>query len=124
MSLSISYEIYSYRNGDWMLDSVHEDKQLSIHQANLLFDSLQHTHIKVIEERYDEATDDATSKEVFIKKPKPPKPDEETMKVKPVTKKKKAARSLDSMIAKVILGVVGGALGLIFLMAFLIITYE
>ncbi len=122
MSLTVSYEIYSYKNRNWMLDSVHEDKQSSIHQANLLFDSLQHTHIKVIEERYDEATDNATSKEVFIKKTKPPKPDEEKKKVKPGTKKKKAARS-DSMIIKAILSVVAGTLGLIFLMAFLITTY-
>ena len=119
MSLAVSYEIYSYKKGGWMLDSVHEDKQLSIHQANLLFDSFHHTDIKVIEERYDEATNYATSKEVFIKKTKPPRPDEEKKKVNPGTKKKKVARSLDNILIGS-----GGALGLIFLMAFLILTFE
>jgi hypothetical protein len=68
MAPIVTFEIYSYRNGNWTLDSVHDDKQLAIHQARLLLDGRHHNAIKDMEESYDEATDKSMSKVVFSKK--------------------------------------------------------
>ena len=35
----ISFEILTYKNGSWMVDSVHENKQAATHQALLLLDA-------------------------------------------------------------------------------------
>ncbi|MEE9544010.1 MAG: hypothetical protein V3V55_00235 [Rhodospirillales bacterium] len=79
MGSHISYEIYSYKSGNWVIDSVHDDKAMALHQAKLLIGSPHHIGIRVIEESYDEASDKTVSKVIFKKqktgtrKPKPPK---------------------------------------------------
>ena len=138
MAPSVSYEIYTYRNGNWTVDSVHDDKQLAIHQARLLLDSRHHMAIRVMEESYDEATDKSTTKVVFTKKKsdeqpkstyKKPEDKKKKGKAKPDAKAKKkkktAARSSGShTLIKVTLSVGGIALGLISLLTFMILTFE
>ena len=139
MARNISYEIYSYRNGNWSVDSVHDDKQLAIHQARLLLESRHHNAIKVMEESYDEGTDEATSKVVFSKKKSdaPPKstykkPGDKEKKgkgaepdAKKKKKKKKPSRSTGSnTVIKLTLSVGGIALGLISLLTFMILAFE
>ncbi|MCH7486415.1 MAG: hypothetical protein IIC04_05445 [Proteobacteria bacterium] len=133
MAPIVTYEIYSFRNGNWMVDSVHDDKQLAIHQARLLLDSRHHMAIRVVEESYDEATDRASSKVVFSKKKsdEPPKstykkPEEKKEKAKPDTKKKKKkkASSGSNTVIKFTLSLGGIALGLISLLTFMILAFE
>ena len=68
MAPTVSYELYSYRNGNWMVDFIHDDKQLAIHQAHLLLNGRHHNAVRVMEESYDEATDCTKSKVVFSRK--------------------------------------------------------
>ena len=65
MAKSVSFEIYSFKNGDWMLDSVHDDKNMAIHQGRMLIASPHHMAIRVIEESYDDATDNSMSKIIY-----------------------------------------------------------
>lgn len=139
MALIVTFEIYTFRNGNWTVDSVHDDKNLAIHQARLLLDGRHHMAIKVMEETYDEAADKSMSKVVFSKKksddaPKSTykKPEDKGKKKKGKSgakgkkkkKKKKAASSGSNTLIKFTLSLGGIALGLISLLTFMILTFE
>ena len=135
MAPIVTFEIYSFKNGNWSVDSVYDDKQLAIHQARLLLESRHHMAIKVMEESYDEATDKSMSKVVFSKKKsdEPPKstykkPEDEGKKAKSGSKKKKkkkkAASSGSNTLIKFTLSLGSIALGLISLLTFMILTFE
>ena len=65
MAITVSFEIYTFKNGDWMLDSVHDDKNMAIHQGRMLIASPHHMAIRVIEESYDDAADRSFSKIIY-----------------------------------------------------------
>jgi len=65
MSKTTTFEIYSFKNGDWMIDSVHDDKQMALHQARMLIESPHHMAIRVLQEIYDDETDKSMSLVVF-----------------------------------------------------------
>lgn len=129
MARTVSYEIYSFKNGNWMLDSVHDDKNMAIHQARMLIASPHHMAIRVIEESYDEATDNTMSKIVYKEKKGG---DDEKPKVKTTRKKsparkgkrkkkKKRGKSRNLMI--LILSICGIGLGLLALLAIMIANF-
>jgi len=133
MAPTVSYEIYSFKNGSWTFDSVHNDKEQAINLARSLLESRHHLSVKVTKETYDDATDNSTSQVVFTKRKgdKPPKstvkkPEEEKEKAEPDTKKKEEpARSSGShTLIKITLSVGGIALGLISLLTFMMLTFE
>ena len=119
-----------------MVDSVHDDKKLAIHQARLLLDGRHHNAVRVMEESYDEATDRAMSKVVFSKKKSDEAPkstykktEEEEKKAKPDAKKKKKkkkkkASSGSNTLLKITFSLGGIMLGLISLLFFAILAYE
>ena len=137
MAKTVSFEILTYKGGNWMVDSVHDDKQLAIHQAHLLLDGRHHNAIRVMEESFDDATEEVSSKVVFSKKKsdKPPKstykkPEDEEKKGtangkrKKKKKKKKAASSGSNTLIKFTLSLGGISLGLISLLTFMILAFE
>ena len=135
MAPSVSFEILTYKNGNWMVDSVHDDKTSAVHQARLLLDGRHHNAVRVMEESYDEATDKAMSKVVFSKKksdeaPKSTykKPEKEEKKAKPdgkkKKKKKKKASSGSNTFLKITFSLGGIMLGLISLLFFMILSFE
>ena len=135
MATTVSFEILTFKNGNWMVDSVHDDKNLATHQARLLLDGRHHNAVRVMEETYDDATDKATSKVVFSKKKsdQPPKSTyekpEEEKKAKPGAKKKKKkkkkkASSGSNTFLKITCSLGGIALGLISLLFFMILSFE
>lgn len=65
MAKTVSYEIHSYRNGNWNIVGVQENKAEAIHQARQLLASKTQQGVKVIEEKYDDETDKNTSAVVF-----------------------------------------------------------
>jgi len=65
MSKTTTFEIYSFKNGDWMIDSVHDDKQMALHQARMLLESPHHMAVRVLQEVYDDETDKSMSSVVF-----------------------------------------------------------
>jgi len=48
-----------------MLDSVHDDKNMAVHQGRMLISSPHHMAIRVVEESYDDVTDKSQSKIVY-----------------------------------------------------------
>ena len=113
-----------------MVDSVHDDKKLAIHQARLLLDGRHHNAVRVMEESYDEATNRAMSKVVFSKKKSDEAPkstykktEEEEKKTKPDAKKKKASSGSNTLL-KITFSLGGIMLGLISLLFFAILAYE
>ena len=89
MSKTTTFEIYSFKNGDWMIDSVHDDKQMALHQARMLLESPHHMAIRVLQEVYDDEIDKSMSSVVF----KQQQGDEKRKKTSPPAKKKKSKKS-------------------------------
>ncbi|MCW9040588.1 MAG: hypothetical protein OQJ76_08845 [Rhodospirillales bacterium] len=68
MSRSVSYEVQSYRDGKWMIDSVYDEKEMAMYVARDLLDSPRHKMVQVLEEAYDESSGEFISKVVFTRK--------------------------------------------------------
>ncbi len=129
MARTVSYEIYSFKNGNWMLDSVHDDKNMAIHQGRMLIASPHHMAIRVIEESYDEATDNTISKIIYKEqkggadeKPKN-KPARKKTSIRKGRRKKKKKGGASKSLMILILSVGGIGLGLLALLALLIAKF-
>ncbi|MCW8862651.1 MAG: hypothetical protein OQK07_09545 [Rhodospirillales bacterium] len=68
MSRSVSYEVQSYRDGKWMIDSVYDEKEMAMYVARDLLDSPRHKMVQVLEEAYDESSGEFISKVIFSRK--------------------------------------------------------
>jgi len=131
MAISVSFEIYSFKNGDWMLDSVHDDKNMAIHQGRMLIASPHHMAIRVIEESYDDAADRSFSKIIYKdqKGKEEQKPKKQVSKDKkggggaPVRKKKKKKNDFSKNLIIMVVSVGGIGLGLLALVAVLIAKF-
>ncbi len=53
MAATVSYEVYSLREGHWNLDSVYDDRSLALDEARSLFQRRYEKGVKVIKEDYD-----------------------------------------------------------------------
>ncbi|MBL6932548.1 MAG: hypothetical protein ISR45_06320 [Rhodospirillales bacterium] len=124
MAKSVSFEIYSFKNGDWMLDSVHDDKNMAIHQGRMLIASPHHMAIRVVEESYDDVTDNSMTKIVY--KEQKGGEDEKPKKVvkkatnSPSKKRKKKKKKKGKSLLVIVLSLGGISLGLLALLALLI----
>ncbi|MBL6934408.1 MAG: hypothetical protein ISR48_03260 [Alphaproteobacteria bacterium] len=78
----MSFEVQTYRNGNWDITKVLEDKNSAIAEAQKMLEGKIHFSVKVVEEVHDEATDQYRSKVVF-RKEKKVKSKEEKKKAKP-----------------------------------------
>jgi len=130
MAISVSFEIYSFKNGDWMLDSVHDDKNMAIHQGRMLIASPHHMAIRVIEESYDDAADRSFSKIIYKdqkgkdeQKPKKQAPKDKKSGGAPVKKKKKKKDDFSKNLIIMVISVGGIGLGLLALVAVLIAKF-
>ena len=56
MATTVSYELYSLREGHWSLDSVYDDRGLALHEARHLFKRRREKGVKVVKENYDDKT--------------------------------------------------------------------
>ncbi len=133
MPVNISYEIYSFKNGDWMLDSVHDDKNMAIHQGRMLIASPHHMAIRVVEESYNDTSDQSVSR-IIYKEQKGG--DEEKPKKRPVKKKKgssglagkkrkkkKKKKDKSKTLIMLVLSLGGIGLGLLALVAVMLAKY-
>lgn len=129
MARTVTFEIYSFKNGNWMLDSVHDDKNMAIHQGRMLIASPHHMAIRVIQETYDEASDNTISKIIYKEQKggddeKPKKMSvkkKEGGKRKKIKKKKKKGSSKSLMVLVISVGGIG--LGLLALLGILIAKF-
>lgn len=60
-----AYEIHTYREGVWKVDSVFDDRELALFEAKRVDDSSRYSGVKVVEEVYDEAHDRTTTRTLF-----------------------------------------------------------
>ena len=91
MAKTVSYEIHSYRGGNWTIVGTHDNKAEAIHQARQLLAAKTQQGVKVIEEKYDDESDRTTSATVFTEI----KGAEKKLPAGVVKKKKKAKAASD-----------------------------
>jgi hypothetical protein len=70
MSATLSYELQYSRHGRWLLDSLHDDKEIAVHEARRLAQSVGGEPVRVIEERFDADTGETRSSIVFATRPR------------------------------------------------------
>lgn len=130
MANTISYEVYAFKGGGWVVDSVYDDRQQALHEARLLLGSRHLTGVQVIEEKFDDESGDTMTKIIFTErkgaangnkpKPRPKAPASRgvstTASKKEKPEKEKKGNDTVSYIIKLVLITGGGALALIALL--------
>ena len=57
-----AFEMHTFRESQWKVDSVFDDRELAIHEARKVDENGCYTGVRVIEENYDEASDLTTTR--------------------------------------------------------------
>ena len=60
-----AYEIHTYKDGKWKMDSVFDDRELAVFEAKKITEGSRYSGVKVIEENYDELTNLTTTRTLF-----------------------------------------------------------
>jgi cobalamin biosynthesis Mg chelatase CobN len=60
-----AFEIHIYQSGRWKIDSSFDDKNLAMHEARRMEESGRYSGIRVIEETFDEVTEQVSSRTIF-----------------------------------------------------------
>ena len=65
MSIMKAFEIHTYQSGKWRIDSVFDDRDLALLEAQLMDERGRYTGIRVIEEIYVESTPETKTRTIF-----------------------------------------------------------
>ncbi len=65
MATTVSYEVYSVREGHWYLDSVYDDRRLALDEARHLLKRRDQKGVKVVKENYDDETNRSIPTTIF-----------------------------------------------------------
>ncbi len=65
MAATVSFEVYSLREGHWNLDSVCDNKGMALDEARHLLKRRREKSVKVVKENYDDKTNKAISTTIF-----------------------------------------------------------
>ncbi|NKB22314.1 MAG: hypothetical protein GKS01_17645 [Alphaproteobacteria bacterium] len=60
-----AFEIHTFRGGKWKIDSVFDDKDLALFEARRMDQSSRYSGVRVIEEHYNETSDETVSRTIF-----------------------------------------------------------
>lgn len=60
-----AFEIHTYQDGKWKIDSVFDDRELALFEARRVDEGSRYSGVRVIEENYDEASDLTTTRTIF-----------------------------------------------------------
>jgi len=60
-----AYEIQTFQDGKWKIDSVFDDRDLALFEARRVDEGNRYAGVRVIEEVYDEASDLTTTRTIF-----------------------------------------------------------
>ncbi|MCB2102411.1 MAG: hypothetical protein KDE22_16155 [Rhodobacterales bacterium] len=63
--MSVSYELYTQKGGNWLIDSVYDAKDEAVQNARMVLESRFVLAVRIIEESYDDKTGETLSKIVF-----------------------------------------------------------
>ena len=59
------FEIHTFQDGKWKIDSVFDDRELALFEARRVDEGSRYSGVRVIEEKYDEASDLTTTRTIF-----------------------------------------------------------
>lgn len=65
MSNMKAFEIHTYQSGKWKIDSVFDDRDLAMFEAQRMEESGRYTGIRVVEEVYVEATQETKTRTIY-----------------------------------------------------------
>lgn len=65
MSTMKAFEIHTYQSGKWKIDSVFDDRDLAMFEAQRMDESGRYTGIRVVEEIYVEATQETKTRTIY-----------------------------------------------------------
>lgn len=60
-----AFEIHTYQDGKWKIDSVFDDRELALFEARRVDQGSRYSGVRVVEENYDEGTALTTTKTIF-----------------------------------------------------------
>lgn len=60
-----AYEIQTFKEGAWKVDSIFDDRELAIFEAKKIDEGTRYAGVKVVEENYDEASNLTTTRTLF-----------------------------------------------------------
>lgn len=60
-----AFEIHTYQDGKWRIDSVFDDRELALFEARRVDEGSRYSGVRVIEENYDESSDLTTTRTIF-----------------------------------------------------------
>ena len=63
-----TFEIHTFRDAQWKVDSVFDDRELAVHEARKVDENGRYAGVRVIEENYDESSDHTTIRTIFLGK--------------------------------------------------------
>ena len=126
MAATVSYELYSLREGHWDLDSVYGDRGMALDEARHLFKRRYEKGVKVVKENYDDETNRSIPTTIFhegegVKKhrPKVREKREQRERIKPSRPKKENASGFVRHLVILVVSIGGILLALITLAVFL-----
>jgi len=73
MSALTAFEVQSYRNGDWRIETITDSKELAVHQAESIIMSPGVHKVRVVEEAFNPNSAEQKFRTVFIRHKQPPK---------------------------------------------------
>lgn len=65
MSNNVNYELHTYLGGVWKINSIYDDRQIAIYEAQRLHAGGRFSAIRVVQEKFDENAGRMISKTVF-----------------------------------------------------------
>ena len=126
MATTVSYELYSLREGHWNLDSVYDDRGLALEEARHLFKRRREKGVKVVKEKYDDKTNKSIPTTIFhegegVKKhlPKVRENRKQHQRIEPSRLKKENASGFIRHVVILVVNIGGILLALIALAVFL-----
>jgi len=63
--MMVVFEIHTFREGVWKIDSVFDDKELAVVEAQRMERAGRYSAIRVVEESFDEATEKGNTRTVY-----------------------------------------------------------
>ena len=67
MSAITAFEVQSFRNGNWKIETITDSKDMALHQAEQVIMNPAVAKVRVVEEAYDQASDEQKFRIVFLR---------------------------------------------------------
>lgn len=61
----LAYEIQTFRDGEWKIDSIFNERELAMFEAKRIDEGARYVGVRLIEENYNEATQLTTTRTLF-----------------------------------------------------------